>query len=1370
MAKQMVRRPPAPTPRATVSDWLALVDHDGAFLTPGVLLDTFPAGFDRMPTERRAELRSRVADLTDDPVERSAFQDWMLRDLLAWGDELVEGQQIPQVATAAVAEHGVMLRPDLALVDSDDSNRVRLGVFTWPNGTDLEARAPKGLVGDEWRSSPRERAERWARESGVPLALVTEGERWLLVWSPRGAALAAGSFRVAELADERVLQDGMLSLLGASRFFSVSDDAKDGETLERLFERSADTEVEVTKGLGRQVRRSVELLVSALSREHVGSGGRLLASVADTEVYEAAVTVMMRLVFLLFAEERRLLPAEDPLWADSYSVLDLRGELRASSLRDGEDALEKRATAWARLLATFRAVHGGVNHDRLTLPAYGGALFDPARFPFLEGRHKSGSGVPPVIDDRTILAILDALLTVQVRQGRGWVSQQVSYKALDVEQIGHCYEGLLDHGCAPVDVLSVGLIGPESDEPELTVDALDGHRAQGFDVLCAWLSDKERCGKSTSALTKALAQEPTGVDLARLRAACDNDGAAVERILPYWGLIRSDLRGLPVVFRPGGKYVTQTSTRRNMGAQYTTKALAEEVVQYALEPLTYDPGPQNEADANKWKPRTPAQILDLRVCDPAVGSGAILTAAGRYLADRLLDAIDEHGPGDGPLGERLADLLTSSTEDRVTIARREIVDHCLYGVDKNPVAAEMAKLSLWLTTMSRDRPFTFLDHAIQSGDSLLGITSIDQLRWLHLDPASRRGEGGFATLAIETRITAASELAQELQSISVVTGRDAEHKRQLHERLKAMLDDLGVVADVVVGASLSANAKGSRISYEARIAEVADRIRVALDLSYTGDERAAALEALRETAELWLRADLPDAASPPWERRCLHWPLVFPELCSDGNAIKFNAIVGNPPFQGGTLISGANGVAYRDHIADVVAQEVTDRADLVAFFFRRASELGMVLGLLATNTLSQGDTQRVGLRRLIGDGWTIYRARKSEKWPNDASLDIAKTWLTREIWSGEFNLNGTVVELISPALDPVSSSKGEPARLAATVGQYSEGVKPLGQGFLLSATEAQRLITADPSLAQVIRPYVNGKDVNDNPRHVTERWIIDFKDWDEAKAETFEVPYSIALEFVKPERQRRKADGSFQLRKPLPERWWQFAEKRMALSRSLAKVEQAMVLVRHAPYPIPARVPADQVFSEALVVFPDDTYGRLGLLSSALHQVWAIRYSSTLGGEANIRYTASDVYATFPQPRPQSGALWGHVEQVGKALDVFRSPLMIRTNLGITKTYNRVHSADEQDRDIVRLRALHVELDYAVRDAYGWTDLDLDHHHWETPQGMRFTVSPDAKDALLDRLLELNHERYAEEVAAGLHDSKKPKAKKAAGDQGALDL
>lgn len=98
---------------------------------------------------------------------------------------------------------------------------------------------------------------------------------------------------------------------------------------------------------------------------------------------------------------------------------------------------------------------------------------------------------------------------------------------------------------------------------------------------------------------------------------------------------------------------------------------------------------------------------------------------------------------------------------------------------------------------------------------------------------------------------------------------------------------------------------------------------------------------------------------------------------------------------------------------------------------------------------------------------------------------------------------------------------------------------------------------------------------------------------------------------------------------------------------------------------------------------------------------------------------------------------------------------MSRNDEGLTKTYNRVHYPDDDSPGIAELRQLHVTLDVAVRDAYGWSDLELDHGSFDTPLGLRFTLGPAARTEVLDRLLELNQERYAEEVAAGLHTKKK---------------
>jgi hypothetical protein len=1361
----MARNPRrGPTPAASIDDWLNLVDPDGAFLTPGQLRAAFPHGFDPMPADQRADLRAQVADATTDPASAAALRQWLLATVLEWGDQLAEGQQLPATSLVRAAEHGVHLRPDQALLDVDDANLIRLAVFDWPNGTRLDRRPDVAVAGDTWPASPVQRAETWCRESGVPLALVTDDDQWVLVWAPRGAPAASCRWRISDLADERILQAGFISLLGARRFFAVQTD----ETLEALFRSAADAEAEITKGLGLSVRRSVELLVAATSRDDVAHDGAVLRGVSATEVYEASVTVLMRLVFLLFAEERRLLPAEDPLWAESYSVLTLRDDLRTSAVRDGEDALERRSTAWHRLLATFRAVHGGVNHDRLTLPAYGGSLFDPDRFPFLEGRRApdhlvvsgvdlgpagdavEGPGRPVAIDDRTVLAILDALLTIEVKSGRTKAAQRVSYKALDVEQIGHCYEGLLDHGASPIDVLALGLVGPDGAEPEVWIEDLETRLALGQDVLCEWLSDKDRCGKSASALASLLAKQPEGIDLARLRVACGHDDGTVARVLPLWGLIRTDLRGLPIVLLPGSQYVTQTSTRRNMGAQYTTKALAEEVVQYALEPLVYVPGPQNEADPEKWQLRTPAQILDLRVCDPAVGSGAILTAAGRYLADRLIEAVAQYGSGEGTFAERLADLAAAPAEEQIVLARREIVDHCLYGVDKNPVAVEMAKLSLWLTTMARERPFTFLDHSIQVGDALLGITDLEQLRWLHLDPSQRKGVGGFETLAVGERIEEATALASRLRELSVVTLRDANEKQRLHDELRSTLADLVVVSDAVVGAALSTAGKGG-VSMEDRIGSQLLRVRTALDLGGSDLERSAALAALRGIAAGWLRADLPDAQPAPWERMCLHWPLAFPDVFLADGRCGFDGVVANPPFLGGKRISGANGIAYREYLANVVAAGTSGSADLAAYFLLRMCEVASSVGTLATNTISQGDTREVGLDRLLAGGWTIHRALKSEPWPNEANLEIAKIWLTAKQWQGTRTLNGIrMTQGVTASLEPASRTVGPPRTLLSNTGQSFIGSYVNGIGFVLDPEEARYLIETDQRNAQVVMPYLSGADLNDDPQQRPSRWVINFFDWPIERAQQYPACFEIVERLVHPERSRVN-------RKAHRERWWIYGDKRPALYAAMSSLERVLAITLVSKLALPAWVPTGQVIAHKCVVFPVEDDAVFGLLTSSFHWWWTVRWSSSLGGVGNINYSPSDVFETLPKPSSDSPA-WAGVSDAGRDLDKYRAALMVQSRLGLTKTYNRVHSPVELDAEIAELRDLHVRLDRAVSDAYGWSDLDLDHHHWETPQGVRFTVSPAAKDELLDRLLELNHQRHAEEVAAGLHDKKSKKA------------
>ncbi len=190
-------------------------------------------------------------------------------------------------------------------------------------------------------------------------------------------------------------------------------------------------------------------------------------------------------------------------------------------------------------------------------------------------------------------------------------------------------------------------------------------------------------------------------------------------------------------------------------------------------------------------------------------------------------------------------------------------------------------------------------------------------------------------------------------------------------------------------------------------------------------------------------------------------------------------------------------------------------------------------------------------------------------------------------------------------------------------------------------------------------------------------------------------------------------------------------------------MEQVLAIALTSKVVMPARVPTGMVYSARDGVFAYDDGAHLALLSSAFHYWWAITRASTM--RTDLRYTPSDVFETFPQP-----AMSSRMDAAGEALDAHRRPLMLSRQLGLTALYNLVHRESEHDPEIERLREIHVEIDQATAAAYGWDDIALDHGFHDTAQGVRFTISPDARREVLRRLLELNHQRHAEEEAQGL--------------------
>ena len=1217
-------------------------------------------------------------------------------------------------------------------------------VLALPAGTDPRAQ-PRG---DTWTATWVQRAALLCRHHHVPLALVTDGDHLTLVHAPEQGVTGWGTWRASEFATEPVLFDSFRSMLGSRRFIG----AQPQDTPEALLKESAGSQAEVTDQLGTQVRRATELLVNAISRANRDRDGALLAGVTPHEVYEAAVTVMMRAVFLLIAEENGLLPVDDPHYQALYSIRRLRESLESERFENPE-ALETRTTAWHRLLATSRAIQSGIHHDELSIPAYGGSLFDPDRFPFLEGRAAGSTwhtavGTPIAVTDFDVLAILDALLVLRFRDVQGATdTRRLSYRNVDVEQIGHIYERLLDHDAVTAEQVVLGLRGKPGEEPEISLPDLEARRIDGVASLVAWLSDKDatKAGRrvgTRNQVEKLLAEQVDPRRRAGLLQACQGNQGLADRIEPFANLLRLDLRDRPLVFLAGSLYVTETGSRRDSGTAYTTRDLADEVVEHALAPLCYSPGPQDTPDTNLWRIRTSAEILDLKVCDPAVGSGAILVAACRYLADRLIKAWRAEGRPDA------LDTATAADDpnrlDIVVEARRLVAEHCCYGVDRNPMATEMTKLSMWLTTVAKNRPFTFLDQSIKSGDSLLGITDLDQLRTLHYDPAAGKARrtpipgfitGGVAVKAVERLVGRALELRREMRGIETIGPADIERKQDLHRESETCLVTLETIADILTGTALkTAGEKDPATALTKWLESDVGVIQQLVEALGTPAETDA-LSSARDRANERLDAGRPEGAPL---RDPLHWPIAFPEVFSGSGSTGFAAMLGNPPFSGGRKITGTSGTDYRNHLIAWIAGGKKGSADLVAYFFLNASRLARSIGLLATNTIAQGDTSEVGLTQIIDSGWTIHRAVSSTAWPGDATLEIAKVWATSHSWDSKRTLDGQPVAGIDEMLYLESPTGWRKQRLSANVDKSFQGSIVLGMGFTMSPEEARALIEQEPRNKDVLFPYLGGEDLNQSPTQAAPRWVINFFDWSEDRARGYPECFSIVEEKVKPERTRVNDEAA--------KIWWLHWRPRLKLYHTIEPLTRVLAITRVSKVVQPVFVPTGQILADSTVAFAYDDYFHFGVLTSNFHHRWALRHASSLG--TGPRYTPSDVFETFPQP-PYSDA----VASAGGELDAHRSRLMKDRNLGLTSIYNLVHDPKIQsDEGIQRLRDLHVALDIAVRDAYHWGELELAHgFHEVRGQGTRFTFSPPASNRVLERLLELNRERYQAEVAAGLH-------------------
>jgi len=1353
--------------------WLELVATTGPFLTLPVVDRVLPAGPPAVAPATRGKLRTLMAAmLADGGASRHEVIDAVLTDALDWAGHARSGTDLPDALSETLPDRGIVLRPDLAFYAEEDADGAiaiaapatatsgsplpglgddpENGEAIDGDGTaDSETGDPWRLLGmvspwganpvarvelDGWVASPAERLAALLRARDIPVGLVTDGRWWTIVWAPRGATMATGTWDASLWAEEPETLAGFAALLERARFLAVAS----ADRLPALFTESLARQEEITETLGRQVRDAVELLVGALDTLDEASGRRLLAGVSDDELYDGAVTAMMRLVFLLFAEERRLLPSDHADYLDAYAAGRLVDDLESRAALAGEDDLEHRSGAWHRLLAVSRAVHSGVFHEDLRLPAYGGSLFDPDRFPWLEGRQPGDplTASPPPVDDRTVLAMLRAVQYVTI----GGERRRLSFRALDVEQIGYVYEGLLELEVrtATETTLLLDRLGTKKPKHPAEVPATDWEQA--LDELTpaeqeSWLA--ERTGSTATQARRILDAKPTADQLGELRRACGPETDLVEITECLIGALRRDHRGLPFVAHPGRRYLAPSTRRAATGTHYTPRSLATDIAEHTLEPLVYRPGPLETAERAAWRLRPSTEILALRVADIAMGSGAFLVAACRYLADRLVEAWHAEGRADATraIARRSGRTVGSDAEieDVLLDARRLVTEHCLYGVDINPLAVEMAKLSLWLVTMDRERPFGFLDDRLRAGDTLLGVASLDQLETLHLDPAAGRRLGAgrlfHGTDTIRRSLADAADIRRRITAQPVVTARDADYKGSLLAEAERLTAHLHVVADAVTAEGL-VSAGRSRKDSDARFVLLADRVERAA---------AAADTDLRREADTELQRGQPTGIGP---RQPLHWPLAFPEILADTPDPGFDAIIGNPPFSGGHRISNKFGDDYLRWLQHWLGAGVKGGADIVAYFLLRANALlnrrGQ-LGLIAINTIVEGGTLRVGLLPACERDLTIRRARASHKWPTrSANIQIVDLWASRTPLGPDAVcwLDGDELPRIGPDLQPVGTVPGRPERLAENKSIAFKGAVVLGLGFTLTHEQAGELIRHDPRNAEVIQPYVIGQDLNQRPDCSASRHVINFREWPLEQCEQYPDLLDIVHRKVKPEREKQNPEKYPRM----VYEWWKFWQTKIELYDAIIGLDHLIALAQTSSTVMPVRINAAQTFDQKCVVFATDRFADLAVLSSGVHTAWTVRYTSTM--RTDISYAPSDVFLTLPRP-PTTPEL----DALGESLDADRRVLMLGRGWGLTTTYNHVHDPADRDPAVVHLREVHEAIDRAVFAAYGWDDLDPEIGHHRTKIGIRWTFSPAVRFEVLDRLLAENHRRHDAEQA-----------------------
>ena len=1157
--------------------------------------------------------------------------------------------------------------------------------------------------------------------------LVTNGLRLrLLRDSSRLVRLSFVEFDLERMFDDDHFADFavLYRLLHASRMPAAEADGA-SSLIEHYHQEALESGSRIREGLSNAVYHCLNAFGTGFLQHPDNAALRELIEqekLSPKQYHHALLRLIYRLLFLLVTEERHLLfpalpapadeaarkaaatqQAHEQVYQQYYSLARLRRLCEQSHVSHDT----RFADLWQGLMRTFRLFESESQGAPLSIKPLAGELFSSRAL---------GSLPECQLANHVLLSCIKSLN--EFRNPNTNQTTRVNYGALDVEEFGSVYEGLLDYNAAITQ-------GP---------------------------------GRWSYSLQ-------AGSD----RASSGSHYTPEQLVQP---LIRHSLEHVIADKLTIAKAEAQAATATALPTRGGGDASA---VKQAI------------ADAQA------AALLSIRVCDVACGSGHMLLSAARRLAVEVARV-------------RTQEDQPSPTYQRQ--AMRDVISQCIYGVDYNPLAVELCKVALWLEAHNPGEPLNFLDHHIRCGNAIVGLARAEDLERGIADEAFKTLPNDDKAIAAAFRKRNKSEKAIPNQpnifheatdgDLSTL-GRAAEQVRRMPDHSTAEIE-----AKAAAYQRLTRGAARHRLEQLANLQvapffipkTLATADHVLTDAAYR--RHLTGKHAIQDPAAAY-------ATEVATEKRFFHWFLEFPDVMEVNGG--FDCIIGNPPFLGKTYLSGLYGDDFLNWVKTEYAP--AGSVDLVTYFFRRIfcllSPSGF-MSLISTNTIAQGDSRAGGLDVILDTGAKITHAVKSMKWPGQAAIDIALVTIQQlPIRISEFILDDSKVDNITSYLDFSANSVTHQLRPGEK--RTFEGSKTTGTGFVVTPEKARELISNDARNAHVLFPYINGDDLNNRPDQSPGRWVIYFfnwplkrytiEEWDaldkvvqnkiierlsDDSVEPIAPPHyklpvasdypdclAIVEREVKPDRIRLDKNGKYVLVHPLPLLWWLYGRSRPALYTAVANLGRALVRARVGKMHVFAFCNTNAIYSDATTIVASNSYVDFSLLQNTLHEAWAWKHSSTM--KADLRYTPSDCYQTFPFPQNTDELTENTLNNIGETYYEHRRQLMLDLNLGLTKTYNLFHTADLSLAEITKaaklpevsnvadlyerilhLRELHRQMDETVAAAYGWSDLTLEHNFYQQeylPENdrVRYTISPAARREVLRRLLQLNHEIHAREVA-----------------------